>query len=207
MLGGVINAQHGMQPEVVGLKVTSPVTPAATDGPAILAKIIAEIRHTDFVLLTFVIVALLLLLLAMIALMRLLAPRSYVYLEVKSRDRAVMFSIWTFPDASRYYSIAIPAPGLQLQLKDYGLFGALSLTARSDWFIRNTLTNQRIDLPKYAWLGRWSTRLLKQILTADNVIITPIVVHNHEFDFGHAGNSETRTHLQTEDPMQGMEVV
>ena len=143
----------------------------------------------------------------MVALKRALAPHSYVFLEVKTGNQVVMFPIWTFPDASRYYNVAITAPGLQLCLKDWGLLGALSMTVRDGWFIWNTLTNQRIDLPKYVWLGPWSTRALKRILSAEEIIITPIVVHNHEFDFGNTRSSDSRPLLQPAGQLPEVEFV
>lgn len=136
VLGGLVGARSVVQAEVLSLKTSlassTAIPPAdTTEGAAFITNLIAQIRHADVVLLTFVIaVALLILSSVLIALRRALTPRSYVFLEVKAETRVALFPIFTFPDGSRYYSVAITALGLQLRLKDCGLLGILYLSVK-----------------------------------------------------------------------------
>jgi hypothetical protein len=101
----------------------SDATPAGT---AFLLSLAAEIRRVDVALvITVIIVALLFVWLAATVIRKALEPRSYMYLEVKTGENVAIFPLWTFPNASRYFSVTVPAPGLQLRLRYFGLFGGI----------------------------------------------------------------------------------
>jgi len=203
MLGSLLGLPKGQAVEL-GLKVLN--AQAATAAPtaddttsanmAFLANLAAEIRRMDIAFVIIVIaVAMLFLWLIITVVRRVLAPRSYMYLEVRSAEHVLIFAFWTFPDASRYYSVKIPANGLRLQLQNLGLIGILSVAAKN-WFVVNTLTGQRVELPKFGWLGPQNTRRLMEILAREDFTVTPIVAHNYEFDFGNARGDESGPPLE-----------
>ena len=187
-LSGLVLAQHvasGNSLEI-GLKSTSPNTIAltaynGTDSFDFITGMIAEVRRVDIVLIIITLTcALIIVGIFTVALKRALWMHSYVYLEIKSGSSVIFIPIWTFPDPTRYYRVAIPTSGFQLSVANYGIFAILSLNT-NNWFAWHTLSHTRIELPQRVLLNPFSVRAVKQILLSRDYTVCPIVIHNCEF--------------------------
>jgi hypothetical protein len=201
---GLLLPHGGAKAQAVGLKpaLTQPpavgtvVTSDADKSVNVLLDMIVNIRHVDIALIvTFTIITFALLWAFIVVLRRALSPHSYVYLEFKNGTQAFFCKVWMFPDASRYYSVAVPAAGLKVALKYFGICGLLSISAKN-WFIWHTLSDKRLELPKAIWLGPFAAKRLKKLTSSGEFSVTPIVVHNHEFDFGNSRDTESRPLLR-----------
>ena len=107
--------------------------------------------------------------------------RSFLYLELGSREEITQIKLMQFPNASRYYGVKASRKSLVLSIRSYGLVSKLTISAKN-WYMWDFLSGYRKSLPINLWVAPWTARQLVRILHADHSVTT-LVVHTHEYIF------------------------
>ena len=147
-----------------------------------LATIVNEMRYTDFLLLTLLVIVIALFLIGMmIALKRALSRRTRLYLEIRQGTQAIHVRILTLNDGMRFYNIKAPTAPIVIDITHYVVV-ALLTTTTNKWRIKNTLTNDRMSIPKEIWLSPFVAFKLQRIINAGSYTVQPLLIHNQEFN-------------------------
>ena len=76
----------------------------------------------------------------------------------------------------------LPSTPIVLIIKSYVVFAPVTISV-SQWRIKNTLTNQRMIINSVIWLTPWTAAKLQRIIEAGDYIVSPLLIHNHEFNY------------------------
>jgi hypothetical protein len=163
------------------LRPTSTSLPLPTS-PSFMEQWMASVRDHDFVFIVFLIIAFLAIIGLTFGIYRALSHRTYLYLDFNSADSILQLYYFTFPDASRCYTVKMPTEPTLIIFRTYFFFGVLSFKSRP-WLLHNTATDRKIPLPSIILIPFWHIKPLQHIMATSCYNIYPLVVHSHEYNY------------------------
>ena len=105
--------------------------------------------------------------------------RSYVYIELRTREEVFMIYYKRLPDASRCFDIVTSIIPTIVTVVNCLLFGYLKFEGNT-WKIEDKRTRQRTSLPRRVLLLRSDMLQAKAMLLNSDCCVEPVVVHTHE---------------------------
>ena len=165
----------------VGAFVLKTDPPTTTELPAWL-KAVKEIRQEDagfVVYLTLLTIAFIGLALAV---KRALSRRSFIYLDIASSEGVAQIKFTTLPDPTRNFTVATSKKPTTITCTSFGLFAIITFTSKQ-WKLVYAHDGQRVSLPRRIVLPFWKMLQVKKVLSAPNCVISPLIVHSHEYTY------------------------
>jgi hypothetical protein len=107
---------------------------------------------------------------------RKLTRRSALYADIVTAEKIIQLKITDFPDASRAFSVAVPAHKLELRARSFLCFGIVTVTEHP-WRIFNSLTQQNIKMPTRILVSARKAIAVKKALKRQHDIV-PLVIHS-----------------------------
>ena len=81
----------------------------------------------------------------------------------------------------RFYNIKAPTAPIVIDITHYVVVALLTIPTNK-WRIEDTLTNDRMSIPKEIWLSPYIAFKLQRIINAGSYTVQPLLIHNQEFN-------------------------